>query len=237
MARPAATKVIGFTGFPKDALAFLRELERHNERAWFEARRERYETSVREPALAFVAAMASQLPKLSEHLVADPRPIGGSLMRIHRDVRFSADKSPYKTNIGIQFRHSGGKDVHAPGIYVHIAPDGCFIGAGMWRPEPDALAAIRKRIVARAKDWQSIRADAKFVRNWKPDGESLARAPKGFDPQHQHIEDLKRKDHIAMGSLAVADLARADLPKRLAERLASARDYLAFLCAATGQPF
>jgi uncharacterized protein (TIGR02453 family) len=235
-AQVAATKS-GFTGFPTDALAFLRELERNNDRAWFEARRDRYESAVRAPALAFIAAMAPELAKISKHFVADPRPVGGSLMRIHRDVRFSADKSPYKTNIGIQFRHVAGKDVHAPGIYFHVEPGRCFVGAGLWHPEPDALAGIRKRIVAKAKDWQRIRDDAKFAKQWKPSGESLSRPPKGFDPEHVHNDDLKRKDHNAVGDLAVSELGRADLPKRLAERLASARDFLAFLCAATAQPF
>lgn len=232
-ARVAATKSAGFTGFPTDALAFLRELERNNDRAWFEQQRARYESSVRAPALAFIAAMAPELAKISKHFVADPR----SLMRIHRDVRFSADKSPYKTNIGIQFRHTAGKDVHAPGIYFHIEPGRCFVGAGLWHPEPEALAGIRNRIALRAKDWQRVRHDEKFTKAWKPSGESLSRPPKGFDPEHVHIDDLKRKDHIAVADLAVKELGRADLPKQLAKRLASARDYLAFLCAATGQPF
>lgn len=232
-ARAAATKSAAFTGFPKDALAFLRELERNNDRAWFEQRRERYESSVRAPALAFIAAMAPELAKISTQFVADPR----SLMRIHRDVRFSADKSPYKTNIGIQFRHAAGKDVHAPGIYFHIEPGRCFVGAGLWHPEPEALAGIRARIVEHAKDWQRVRHDPKFTKQWTPSGESLARPPRGFDPEHVHIEDLKRKDHIAVADLAVKDIGRGDLPKQLARRLASARNYLAFLCAATGQRF
>ncbi len=233
-ARPAAD---GFTGFPKDALAFLAELEANNDRAWFEQHKPRYERSVKAPALAFVAAMAPEVTALSKHFVADARPVGGSLMRIHRDVRFSSDKSPYKTNIGIQFRHAAGKDVHAPGIYFHVAPSGCFVGAGLWHPEPDALGGIRKRIVERAKDWQRVRDDAAFAKTWKLEGDSLVRPPKGFDPEHVHIDDLRRKDFIAVAKVTATELGRADLPRKIAERLASARSFLGFLCAATGQPF
>ncbi|MBC8066752.1 MAG: TIGR02453 family protein [Deltaproteobacteria bacterium] len=226
-----------FTGFPADALAFLRELDEHNEREWFETQRARYERSVRGPALAFIAAMAPELARISKRFVADPRPQGGSLMRIHRDVRFGADKRPYKTNIGIHFRHTAGKDVHAPGIYVHVAPDGCFLGVGLWHPEPEPLAQIRKRIVEKSKAWQTVRDDPGFRKVFEPGGESLARAPRGFDAEHVHVDDLRRKSHISLAKLGVRELGRADLPAVLGVRIAAAKRYLGFLCAAIGQPF
>lgn len=233
-AEPAAQR---FTGFPGDALAFLHELDECNEREWFEAQRARYERSVRQPALAFITAMGPELAKISKHFVADARGVGGSLMRIHRDVRFAADKRPYKTNIGIQFRHAAGKDIHAPGIYVHIAPDRCFVGVGLWHPEPEPLLAIRQRIVGKSKAWLAARDDPQFQKHFQQDGESLVRVPRGFDAEHPLADDLRRKSHIAMGKLGYDELARADLPKKLAARIATAKGYLAFLCAAVGQPF
>mgnify|MGYP003430300666 FL=1 len=137
---------IDFDGFGP-ALRFLGDLAENNNRDWFEANKGRYEADVREPARAFVRAMAPRLLKISRELVADDRKIGGSIMRVHKDVRFSRDKSPYKTNLGIQFRHRTGKDVHAPGLYVHIQPGTLFLGAGMWHPEPDALHALRTAIL------------------------------------------------------------------------------------------
>ena len=140
-----------FGGFHPTLFSFLAELELNNEREWFQEHRDRYEREVREPAMGFIRAMAKPLTKISPHLLAVDKKVGGSMMRVHRDVRFSKDKSPYKTNVGIQFRHSAGKDVHAPGLYVHLAPDECFLGAGLWRPERDALAGIRKTIAERPR--------------------------------------------------------------------------------------
>jgi len=96
--------------FSKQTMSFLRDIKKNNNREWFEANKERYETHVRSPALEYIEAMAQPLAKISDQFVASPRKVGGSLMRIYRDVRFSKDKTPYKTNVGIQFRHSAGKD-------------------------------------------------------------------------------------------------------------------------------
>ena len=117
------------TRFDRNTFRFLAELGANNERDWFEANRHRYERHVLEPALAFIERMAPNIERLSRHLLAVPKRTGGSLMRVYRDTRFGHDKRPYKTNIGIQFRHERGRDVHAPGLYVHIEPGGCFLGA------------------------------------------------------------------------------------------------------------
>jgi uncharacterized protein (TIGR02453 family) len=229
----APTQTVGFT---PDAFAFLRELERHNERPWFEANRARYESLIRQPAFAFIAAFAPELKKIAPHFVADPRPVGGSLMRIHRDTRFSADKTPYKTNIGMHFRHSVGKDVHAPGLYVHLDNDRCFLGVGLWHPEPDALAKIRARIIAKRPAWKKASTDAAFRKVWKIEGESLVRPPKGFDPEDPSIEDLKRKDHIAACTITPKLVTSPSATKEIATRFAAAKPYLEFLCTALGLP-
>jgi uncharacterized protein (TIGR02453 family) len=101
--------------FSPELFSFLAELRANNNRDWFAANKDRYEEDLLEPALAFIAAFAPRLEKISPHFRAEARPSGGSLFRIYRDTRFSKDKSPYKTNVGIHFRHEQAKDAYAPG--------------------------------------------------------------------------------------------------------------------------
>ena len=156
--------------FTKATFNFLSELEANNNRAWFEANRSHYELLVREPAMEFITKMAPSLEKFAPHFRADPRKMGGSLMRVFRDTRFSRNKTPYKTNIGIQFRHELGKDVHAPGFYVHIANDECFLAVGCWHPDSEALGKIRDLIVDSPKQWFSARNNHKFISKWTLSG-------------------------------------------------------------------
>ena len=146
-----------FKGFKPSTMQFLKELEINNNRDWFTKNKIRYEDDVLIPALNYISAIGHELPNISKHFTAIPKRIGGSIMRIYRDTRFSKDKTPYKTNIGIQFRHQFAKDVHAPGYYVHIAADECFIGIGTWRPPSDALLKIREHIAEHPKKWVSAR--------------------------------------------------------------------------------
>ena len=143
--------------FTEQLIDFLVELSSHNDREWFNAHRDQYESVLREPALDYIRQISGPLADISPHMRASDRKQGGSLMRIHRDVRFSRDKSPYKTNVGIQFRHESGKDVHAPGYYLHIAVDDCFIGVGSYMPDRDALAAYRRAIDEHPRDWLESR--------------------------------------------------------------------------------
>src|SRR6266508_1161572 len=106
--------------FTADLFRFLEDLRTHNDRAWFGKNKERYLDSVQEPSLEFVRSFAPYLAKISPHFVADDRPVGGSVFRIYRDIRFSKDKSPYKTWIGVDFRHRGDRDVHGPSFYLHL---------------------------------------------------------------------------------------------------------------------
>jgi uncharacterized protein (TIGR02453 family) len=140
--------------FEGELFAFLRELRQHNDRNWFEAYKPRYETAVRIPALAFIEAMGPRLATISPHFRALAKKSGGSLMRVYRDTRFSKDKTPYKTNVGIQFRHEAGRDVHCPGFYLHLEPGRCFLGAGIWRPDSKALRAIRDFIADNPGGWR-----------------------------------------------------------------------------------
>jgi len=222
--------------FSDATFVFLEELAANNERNWFEANKERYERLVREPALAFIAAMAPALAKFAPSFRAEPRKVGGSLMRVFRDTRFSRDKTPYKTNIGIQFRHALGKDVHAPGFYVHIANDGCFFGAGCWHPEPEALGRIRDLVAAKPDQWFKARDERKFASVWSLAGDSLSRPPRGYAADHPAIEDLKRKDFVALAALDFDEAARPGLVKLAGSRFAAAAPFMGFLCEALGVP-
>lgn len=167
---------------------FLEELAANNERAWFQANKERYEQLVRDPVLALIEAMRPGMRAISPNLVVDARPIGGSLMRVHRDTRFSKDKRPYKTNVGVHFGIGTVKPGCSPGFYLHLATDECFAGGGLYHPAPPALSRIREAIVEREKDWEKVLASGIELH-----GEALKRAPAGFDPQHRHVESLKQK--------------------------------------------
>ncbi|ANM31069.1 hypothetical protein ABI59_18035 [Acidobacteria bacterium Mor1] len=223
--------------FGPGALRFLRELEANNNKPWFEDNKERYETEIREPALQLIRLIGARLSKISPHLVAADRKVGGSLMRVYRDVRFSKDKTPYKTNVGIQFRHEAGKDVHAPGLYVHIADSGVFLGAGMWRPAKEALAGMREAIDLDAKNWKKARDGKRFREHWDLSGDSLKRPPRGYDADHPMIEDLRRTDHIAVSNLSKKDVSSSGFVDLLLERFGRTKSYMAFQAEALGLPF
>lgn len=213
---------------------FLEELAANNERAWFEAARERYEAVVRGPLLAFVRCMEEPLEAVSPHLVADDRKVGGSLFRIHRDTRFSRDKSPYKTWAALQFRHEAGKDVHAPGLYLHLAPGNVFMGAGCWHPHRTALEAVREAIADAPEAWEGVRRAVEKA-GFRFAGDALTRAPRGYSPDHPAIDDLKRKDFIVIRDLSESEVCRGDFPRRFAALCASCNPLMRFLASALGQ--
>ena len=226
-----------FDGFGPSTIGFLENLEDNNNRAWFQENKHRYHTEVLDPALAFIAAVGPLLAGVSECFTAIPKRVGGSLMRVYRDTRFSRDKTPYKTNIGIQFRHELGKDVHAPGYYLHIQTTGCFLGAGMWRPEAGALRAIRERIANRPAEWRKVLQSRNFNKEYTLGGNTLSRPPRGFSAEAPYIEDIKRKDFIGLSDFSIERAASADFPKEVVERFARATPLMKFLCAAVEVEF
>ncbi len=218
--------------FTPDTLKYLNRLEKNNNRTWFNDNKAQYEQHVREPALRFIEAMSKRLPGLSRHFVASPKKTGGSLMRVYRDVRYAKEKTPYKTNIGIHFRHELAKDVHAPGYYLHIEKNHVFLGAGIWRPEPAVLKAIRASIDENPRTWRALRDDRGFNQSFSFSGESLKTAPRDFPKNHPLIEDLRRKDFIAIHELAPAAVVSADFLERAVREFKAARPLMRFLCAA-----
>lgn len=217
----------------KDLFNFLSDLKENNSREWFLENKKRYESEVREPLLQFVRDFEPHLEKISPYFMAEAKKSGGALFRIHRDVRFSKDKSPYKTNAGLHFRHENGKDAHAPGFYLHLEPAGCFCAAGLWRPDNESLRAIRDRIVEKPEEWRKVTTPLKSELG----GDSLKRAPKGYDPEHPLLEDLRRKDHIVVAALPEKELLDPDFLNRYTRYCQRVCDYVRFLCEALRQPF
>ncbi len=218
--------------FTAQGMSFLRKIEKNNNRDWFHEHKLDYESLVRTPALNFIDDIRNELTHISPHFLALAKKIGGSLMRVHRDVRFSRDKSPYKTNIGIQFRHEMGKDVHAPGFYLHIEPRCCFIGVGIWRPDSFALSKIRDAIIERDQYWLTVINDKKFKKNFELSGESLKTAPRGYDKKHPLIEDLRRKDFIAISHVDDKTVLSKNFKQFVVKRFTEAESYIEFLCKA-----
>jgi uncharacterized protein (TIGR02453 family) len=221
-----------FKGFPSDALTFLHQLAQNNQRDWFQANKDRYESLVRTPALDFIDAMSPELNKISDQFNAIAKKSGGSLMRVYRDTRFSKDKTPYKTNIGIQFRHVLGKDVHAPGFYLHIEPDACFLGAGIWHPESKTLAKIRDFITDNPAAWQKALEHKPFKRSFELAGDSLKRPPRGYPADHPLIDDLKRKDFIAIRSFDCKKIEAGNFIGFVRKGFADTEPFMRYLCTA-----
>lgn len=225
-----------FNGFSSAAFEFLEELAENNNREWFAENKSRYEETVLLPALEFVTAMQTPLRKVSPHFVAVPKRVGGSLMRIYRDTRFSKNKTPFKTNLGVHFRHEAGKDVHAPGFYFHIDTEEVFMGAGIWHPDGPALSQIRELIDDDPARWKRITRSKKFREKFEFAGDRLKRPPKGFDDSHPLIEDLKRKDFIVLANLKRNELYSKKLIERIAADAKMAMPLMRFLCDAVHLP-
>lgn len=176
---------------------FLAQLRRNNRRPWFLKHKTEFEDVARQPCLRFVTDLRLRLREVSPWLVANPKPVGGSLFRIYRDVRFSKDKSPYKTHLGMHFPHASSSEaVHAPGLYLHLEPKGCFLAGGVWQPDPKSLARIRDAIAWKQDEWREAK------RGLKLGGDTLSRAPRGYPADHPMLEDLKRKDFVASVNLS-----------------------------------
>ena len=216
---------------------YLNDLAENNNREWFTEHRGRYDRYVKDEGLQFIRDFEPYLHEFSPHFVADDRTVGGSLFRIYRDVRFSKDKTPYKTHMGIQFRHEAAKDAHAPGFYLHLDPAGSFVGVGLWRPDGPSARLIRQGIVDRPKVWTAVTTNPDFTSTFAQEGESLKRPPRGFDPDHEHIEDLKRKDFIASAKVSRKSATAPDFLEQYAGMCRNAAGYMEFLTRSLGLPF
>ena len=221
---------------PDELFTFLAELKDNNDREWFQANKARYEEQVKAPLLAFIAGFDERLARLSAHYVADPRPVGGSLFRIYRDVRFSKDKSPYKTAAGIHFRHERGKDAHAPGYYLNLEPSECFAACGLWMPASAQAQQIRAAIDGDQAGWRAAR-DAAQAGGLAIRGSSLKRPPRGYAADHPLIDDLKRKDFYVSAELDPESVTADDFSARLEALWAHATPFMRFVTEALALPY
>jgi uncharacterized protein (TIGR02453 family) len=222
--------------FTPALFTFLSELRLHNDREWFERNRERYLRDVRDPMLRFISEFAPVLRKIAPCLVADPKPVGGSLFRIHRDTRFSPDKTPYKTNIAAHFRHENGRDVHGPAYYVSLEPGEVTVGGGVWHPDADALRAIRRSVFEAPGTWKRATGTPAMKKlTWW--GDSLTRTPRGFPDDHPLVDLLRRKDFAAGVELEERDALSPGFIDRCADVYRSLTPTMKLLAEAVGLPW
>ena len=214
--------------------AFFAELAANNDRDWFQDNKRRYHDDVRDPLLQFISDVGPHLQKISKNMTADPRPNGGSLFRIHRDTRFSKDKTPYKTNAAMIFRHADGKN-ELPGFYLQVEPGNVFLGGGLWHAETGALKAIRDAIVASPARWKKVANHRAFDLD---DGDdTLKRPPRGYDPEHPFIEDLKRKSFTTSRTYTQKQAMAGDFMGQFVKGCRERAPLLAWLCGALGRPW
>lgn len=230
----------GFRAFRPDALKFLRRLARNNRRDWFERNRAVYELEVRDPMRALVEEIDVRLARIAPELTGDPK---RSVFRIHRDVRFSADKSPYKTQAACQFYHhdagrGAGQDAAGAGagLYFQLADAECFVAGGMWMPARPALDRIREAIADSPSDLERILRAATFRRRFgRLDTESmLKRMPRGYAENHSAAELLRYRSFTATRMLKPSEVESARLPALLERDFAALIPLVRWLNTAIG---
>jgi uncharacterized protein (TIGR02453 family) len=214
-----------FQGFSRDAIQFLADLALHNERSWFQPRKSDYERLLKEPLEALCAALGERFEAQKLPLRSDP---SHSPFRIYRDLRFSADKSPYKTHVSASFPWAG--EGSGVGAYFHFQPGEMFVGGGMWHPEPAQLAAWRRAVDMEPDTLMAALEDPEFTSTFgRVNGDSLKRVPTGFAPDHPRAELLRLKDVTFGRPLADADVLSPGLPDTLAAMFAAAVPVLGLL--------
>jgi uncharacterized protein (TIGR02453 family) len=233
-----------FQGFRPQALGFLRRLKRNNRKEWFERNRAVYETEVRDPMRALVEEMDVRLARLAPELTGDPK---HSIFRIHRDVRFSADKSPYKTNAACQFYHQdagrgAGQDAHGAGaeLYFQLADGECFVAGGMWMPARPALDRIREAIAESPEALgRLLRAPAFRRRFRRLDAEAvLKRMPRGYLEAHPAADWLRYRSFTVTRMLSQREVQSPRLPDVLARDFAAMIPLVRWINSAIGyQPW
>jgi uncharacterized protein (TIGR02453 family) len=235
-----------FTGFRPEAIQFLADLAANNDRTWFQPRKGEYEALLKEPLAAMITVLAERLEARGVPLRADPT---RSPFRIYRDVRFSKDKSPYKTHLGASFPwigegpldrpDDGGPrshtaNVHSTGGYFHLQPGEIYVGGGIWRPEKPWLDAFRRRVMDEPERIRALIDELSFATMFgsvTSDGHALQRVPTGYPPDHPEAELLKLKDVVFGRRLSDADATSAALPDLIADSFATALPVMRYLSA------
>lgn len=226
------------TYFDERAFRFLRSLARHNERAWFHDHKADYDAHVRGPFLRLIGDLQPVLAGISAHYRADPRPMGGSLFRIQRDTRFANDKSPYKPWQGARLFHSRRRELPAPSFYLHLEPGACFVGAGLWHPELPTQRTVRQFIFDNPGSWKAAAHAPAFRRRYDLEStEMLVRPPRGFPADFEFVDDLRRRNFVAVRALDDATLTGPRLRQTLERDLQALAPFVDYLCAALDLEF
>jgi len=221
-----------FSGFDPRFFAFLKELKAHNTREWFADNKARYVAEVETPALQFITALAPALKTISPRFVARPTRVAGSLFRIHRDTRFSPDKTPFKTHIAMRFQHDAKGLERPPSFYLHLSPGECMGGGGLYHTDMPALRKIRQRIHDQPRDWQQVRESGFEIQ-----GDQLKRVPPPYPAAHAFADDLRRKDYYAIDTYTLEEAMAPDFVDRYASECARIAPLVRFLCVALSVPF
>lgn len=226
------------TRFSDKTFRFLRALARNNNREWFHAHKGDYEQHLKAPFQQLMLELQPELAKISPHFRADPRGNGGSLFRIHRDTRFSNDKSPYKGWQGARLYHARRNELPAPSFYLHLQPGECFVGAGIWHPEPPTQRKIRQFIVDNPNGWKAAAHAPAIRKRFDLESEEmLARVPTGFPRDFAYADDLRHRNFVMVRALPDADMTAPGLAKRLAKDFATLAPFVDYLCAALDLEF
>lgn len=223
--------------FKPELFEFLRQLKRNNNREWFQSHKRRYEQFVRDPFLQFIGDFRPRLQKISPHLLADPKPVGGSLLRIYKDLRFRPDAPPYQIMAAARFPHSAWKQITAPGFYLHVEPGNSFLGGGLWHPDPETRARVREAIVANPSNWKKVSASKRFKQTWDLAGESSKRLPSGFAADHPLAADLKRKDFISLVKFTDQTVCGRGFLNQVSAACDAAGPFMEFLTHAVNLPW
>jgi uncharacterized protein (TIGR02453 family) len=218
---------MSFPGFDPSFFKFLKALKANNNREWFNDHKDTYIKDVETPAREFVQAFQPKLKTISPRFVADPRRLGGSMFRIYRDTRFSPNKAPYKTYIGLRFWHDKKEIDSRPIFYLHLEPGRLFGGGGVYHPDPVTLRKIRLTMVERPKEWEAVMKSGVTVT-----GETLQRVPVGFAKDHPFADDLKRKGHVVMTPFTMADAQSPDFLEQYTDACRTMTTLMKFLTSA-----
>ncbi|MFL5727094.1 MAG: DUF2461 domain-containing protein [Chloroflexota bacterium] len=236
-----ATAPSTFTGFKPEAIQFLVDLAANNDRSWFQPRKADYERLLKEPLEQLIAALGERFEARGIPLRADP---AKSPFRIYRDVRFSKDKSPYKTNLGASFPWVGETadgdetvrshtaQVHSSGGYFHLQPGEIYVGGGIWHPDKPWVDAFRRRVADGPDEIHRLVDEKGFKSTFgtlSDDGHSLQRVPQGYAADHPAADILKLKDVVFGRRLSDADAESPTLPDLLADTYAAAMPMFRYL--------
>ncbi|HMW12433.1 MAG TPA: DUF2461 domain-containing protein [Chitinophagales bacterium] len=211
----------------KHTLQFLEELSHNNTKSWFEQHRNRY-TQAQSEIKSFIEIWSNEFGKIDESIAhLDPKKC---IFRIHRDVRFSANKNPYKTNLGA-YLYKGDKQANYAGYYLHIEPGNCFFAAGNYMPMPEQLAKIRQEIDYNLHDFQKILQQKQFKEIFGniSSENKLKRAPKGYDEDNKAIEFLKLKSFVVSTKLSDEEICAKSMQTSIIQLSKTVKPFVDFL--------